>query len=69
MEHLLISAMELAKEVSRGDWGEINDISQQPEVFRLIITELQQRKSGYELSEYVKAISYAIHSTELNKIK
>lgn len=61
MKDLVIVALELAQELKNGDWGYFSDQDSQPEICLKLITELQARVKGYELSDYVKAITYAIN--------
>lgn len=61
MKSLIISAIELAQELQEGRWGQFEDLNNQPVICLKLINELQSRVKGYELSDYVKAITYAIN--------
>ena len=62
MELLLVTAIEIANELKHSQQKSLNDIEFQPETCCALITELQSRSQGYELTEYVKAMTHAIQS-------
>lgn len=60
MELLLVVAMSLANEIQSDPKQKFSDFENQPEICFALIKELQTRIHGYELSDYVKAMTYAI---------
>ncbi len=66
MELLLVVALSLANEIRQENPSTFDELEQQPKVCAALISELENRIQGYELSDYVKAMAYAI-KTSINE--
>jgi hypothetical protein len=64
MELLIVVAIKLASEIKNDCWRQFSNIEQQPAACLAIINELQSRIQGYDLSDYVKAMAYAINTKQ-----
>jgi hypothetical protein len=62
MELLIVVAMNLANELRSDKQESFIDFERQPDTCFELIKELQTRIQGYELSDYIKAMTYAINS-------
>lgn len=60
MERLLLASLKLANEVKLKNTKIFNELEQSPQACFALITELQSRVTGYELNDYVKAMTHAI---------
>ncbi len=60
MELLLSVALNLAHELKHQTPSILDELESQPQACLTLIKELQCRIEGYELSDYVKAMSHAI---------
>lgn len=60
MDILETIAHDIALEVKSGRWPNFNQHRQDPSDCFTILSELQSRAVGYELTEYVQALSSAI---------
>jgi hypothetical protein len=62
MELLIVVAMKLANELGNVQSQSFSDFESHPETCLAIITELQTRITGYELADYIKAMTYAVEN-------
>lgn len=60
MDLLYNVANEIALEVKKGKWPDFNRNQQDPAACLAILTEFQNRAVGFELEDYVHALTTAI---------